>query len=209
MVYPTTLRWRRLSLYLACSAGGFGGFHLSIFLVFSRHFGFAADWENWGENERMSEGMGGGEWFFFPLPLPLPLPLPQFFFLPPTRGKLFTSPQLHCFSNSRWRPEHSMGISTLPAKIRLHCRLGTKKDVFTAPTKQSLWNKGLFSQAKSITQEKGKSTFLLSWRETAMWKKDKQTNKQTRGKTKIYRMKPSQFWLKERLYCLLLDLLTT
>ena len=43
---------------LACSAGGFGGFYLSIFRVFSRHFGLAADWENWGENERMSEGVG-------------------------------------------------------------------------------------------------------------------------------------------------------
>ena len=32
-----------------------------VFRVFSRHFGFAGDWENWGENARMSEGAGGGE----------------------------------------------------------------------------------------------------------------------------------------------------
>ena len=32
-----------------------------VFRVFSRHFGFAGDWENWGENARMSEGVGGGE----------------------------------------------------------------------------------------------------------------------------------------------------
>ena len=48
---------------MACSAGGFGGFHLSIFRVFCRHFGFTADWENWGEHERLSEEVvgGGGE----------------------------------------------------------------------------------------------------------------------------------------------------
>ena len=46
---------------LACSAGGFGGFHLSIFRVSCRHFGFAADWENWGENDKLSEGVGGGK----------------------------------------------------------------------------------------------------------------------------------------------------
>ena len=32
-----------------------------VFRVFCRYFGFAADWENWGENDRMSEGVGGGE----------------------------------------------------------------------------------------------------------------------------------------------------
>ena len=26
--------------------------------MFCRYFGFAADWENWGENDRMSEGAG-------------------------------------------------------------------------------------------------------------------------------------------------------
>ena len=95
-----------------------------IFRVFCRHFGFAADWENWGENDRMSEGVGGGEgkikFFFSP-------PLPQFFFFPPTLGKLFTSPQLSTVFlfqdgglNIRWKY-----ISTRPAKIRLHCRLIT------------------------------------------------------------------------------------
>ena len=49
-----------------------------IFRVLSRHFGFAGDWEYWGENA--------------------------------------------CFSNSRWRPEQPMGISTRPAVIRLHCK---------------------------------------------------------------------------------------
>ena len=34
---------------------------LVVFRVFCRQFGFAADWENWGENDRMSEGVGGGE----------------------------------------------------------------------------------------------------------------------------------------------------
>ena len=29
--------------------------------MFRRYFGFAADWDNWGENDRMSEGMGGGQ----------------------------------------------------------------------------------------------------------------------------------------------------
>ena len=48
--------------------------------------------------------MGGGEGFFFPLPLPLP----QFFFLSPTLGKFFTSPQLSTIS--RWRPEQPMEI---------------------------------------------------------------------------------------------------
>ena len=42
--------------------------------------------------------------FFFPLPLPLP----QFFFLSPTLGKFFTSPQLSTVS--RWRPEQPMEI---------------------------------------------------------------------------------------------------
>ena len=72
-----------------------------------RYFGFTADWENWGENDRMSEGWGAGkgkEGFFFPLPLPLP----QFFFLSPTLGKFFTSPQLSTIS--RWRPEQPMEI---------------------------------------------------------------------------------------------------
>ena len=32
---------------------------LVVFRVFCRQFGFAADWENWGENDRMSEGVGG------------------------------------------------------------------------------------------------------------------------------------------------------
>ena len=57
--------------------------------------------------------------FFFPLPLP------QFFFLSPTLGKLFTSPQLPTVFlfqddglNIRWKY-----ISTRPAKIRLHCKL--------------------------------------------------------------------------------------
>ena len=40
--------------------------------------------------------------FFFPLPLP------QFFFLSPSLGKLFTSPQLSTIS--RWRPEQPMEI---------------------------------------------------------------------------------------------------
>ena len=59
---PVEIKWRvpELNVWLACSAGGFSGFHLSIFRVFCRHFGFAADWENWGEKERMSEGVGGG-----------------------------------------------------------------------------------------------------------------------------------------------------
>ena len=26
-----------------------------------RYFGFTADWENWGENDRMSEGWGAGK----------------------------------------------------------------------------------------------------------------------------------------------------
>ena len=57
--------------------------------MFCCYFGFAADWENWGKNDRISEGVGGGEGkitkgFFFPLP--------QVFFLSPTLGKLFTSP---------------------------------------------------------------------------------------------------------------------
>ena len=34
---------------------------LVVFRVFCRHFGFGADWENWGENDRMSEGAGGGQ----------------------------------------------------------------------------------------------------------------------------------------------------
>ena len=90
-----------------------------------RYFGFTADWENWGENDRMSEGRGAGKRFFFPLPLPLP----QFFFLSPTLGKLFTSPQLSTVFlfqdgglNIRWKY-----ISTRPAKIRLHCRLISNK----------------------------------------------------------------------------------
>ena len=45
---------------VACSAGGFSGFHLYL-RVLSRHFGFAGDWENWGENARMSEGVGAGK----------------------------------------------------------------------------------------------------------------------------------------------------
>ena len=63
--------------HLACSAGSFGGFHLS-----SVKPPFWICWrlgEDWGEN------VGGG------------------FYLAPT---------LHCFSNSRWRPEQLMGIST-------------------------------------------------------------------------------------------------
>ena len=32
-----------------------------VYRVFCRYFGFAADWENWGENDRMSEGVGGRE----------------------------------------------------------------------------------------------------------------------------------------------------
>ena len=45
-----------------------------IFRVFGHHFGFAADWENWGKNARMPEGV----------------------FLSPSHwlGKLFSSPQL-------------------------------------------------------------------------------------------------------------------
>ena len=73
--------------------------------MFCRHFVFATDWENWGENDR----------------------LPQFSFLPPTLGKLFTSPQLSTVFlfqdgglNIRWKY-----ISTRPVKIRLHCRLKT------------------------------------------------------------------------------------
>ena len=59
---------------------------------------------------RMTEcRRGGGQGrenknFFFPLPLPLP----QFFFLSPTLGKLFTSPQLSTIS--RWRPEQPIEI---------------------------------------------------------------------------------------------------
>ena len=77
---------------------------------------------------RMTEcrrgGGGGGEGKIKPF-FPLPLPLPQFFFLSPTLGKLFTSPQLSTVFlfqdgglNIRWKY-----ISTRPAKIRLHCRL--------------------------------------------------------------------------------------
>ena len=39
---------------IACCAGCFGCF---IFRVFNRHFGFPADWENWGETARMSGGV--------------------------------------------------------------------------------------------------------------------------------------------------------
>ena len=82
---------------------------LVVYRVVCRYFGFTADWENWGENDRMLEGWGvrGGErkiGFFFPLPLPLP----QFFYLSPTLGKLFTSPQLSTIS--RWRPEQPIEI---------------------------------------------------------------------------------------------------
>ena len=35
-----------IKIKIACSAGGFGGFDLLIFRAFSRHSGFAADWEN-------------------------------------------------------------------------------------------------------------------------------------------------------------------
>ena len=79
--------------------------------MFCRHFGFAADWENWGEND-----------LSFSLSL-------QFFFLPPTLGKRFTSPKLSTVFlfqdgglNIRWKY-----ISTRPAKIRLHCRLNIVK----------------------------------------------------------------------------------
>ena len=34
---------------------------LVVYRVFCRYFGFDADWKNWGENDRMSEGVGGGE----------------------------------------------------------------------------------------------------------------------------------------------------
>jgi len=60
---------------------------LVVYQVFCRYFGFAADWENWEENDNVEGGGGWGRIF-------LPLPLPQFFFLSPTLGKLFTSPQL-------------------------------------------------------------------------------------------------------------------
>ena len=32
-----------------------------VYRVVCRYFGFAADWENWGENDRMSEGLGAGK----------------------------------------------------------------------------------------------------------------------------------------------------
>ena len=103
----------------------------------------AADWENWGENDRMLEGVGGGEGniklsfhFFF-----------LFFLSPPTLGKAKALPwmpevflslgngilRILLFPHSEREkrlaarvPEHAMEIyiSTRPAKIRLHCRLG-------------------------------------------------------------------------------------
>ena len=32
-----------------------------VYRVVCRYFGFTADWENWGENDRMSEGWGAGK----------------------------------------------------------------------------------------------------------------------------------------------------
>ena len=43
---------------LGSSAGGFGGFHLLIFQVFSCYFGFATDLQNWADNKRMWKGVG-------------------------------------------------------------------------------------------------------------------------------------------------------
>ena len=111
-----------LKCQIACSAGGFGGFRLSIFRVFSCHYEFAADRENWGKNERMSEGVGRGRKnkFFFPLPFP------NFSFSLPRLVNFLPHPNSPLFFNSRWQPEHPMGISTCPAKIHLHCRLSVK-----------------------------------------------------------------------------------
>ena len=77
-----------------------------VYRVVCRYFGFTADWENWGENDRMSKGWGAGKGkgiFLSPPPPPS-----QFFFLSPTLGKFFTSPQLSTIS--RWRPEQPMEI---------------------------------------------------------------------------------------------------
>ena len=55
-----------------------------------------------------------------PSPPPSPISLSPSHWL----GNLFTSPQIYSvFSNSRWRPDHPMRISTRPAKLHLPCRL--------------------------------------------------------------------------------------
>ena len=66
-------------------------------------------WIRWRLRELGRECENGGPNFSSSLPLAW-----ETFYLAPT---------LHCFSNSRWRPEQPMGISTRPAKILLHCRL--------------------------------------------------------------------------------------
>ena len=58
---------------------------------------------------------------------PSPSPFPNFSSsLPLAWETFYLAPTLHCFSNSRWRPEQPMGISTRPAEIRLHCRLAAR-----------------------------------------------------------------------------------
>ena len=68
------------------------------------------DWENWGENARMLEGVGDGEFFF-----PLPSSCPSFSFSLPSL-QLYLAPTLHCFSNSRWRPEQPKEFPLAPPK---------------------------------------------------------------------------------------------
>ena len=89
-----------------------------VYRVVCRYFGFTADWENWGENDRMSEGWGAGKGKDFSFPSPFPnfsFSLPHLVnFLPRPNSPLYQDGGL----NSRWKY-----ISTRPTKIRLHCRL--------------------------------------------------------------------------------------
>ena len=102
-----------------------------VFRVFCRYFGFAANWENWGENDRMSEGVGEGEKkynFSFPSPFS------------PTLGKLFTSPQLSTvflFQDGGLNIRRKYISTRPPPKIRLHCRLSVLRKVQQSKAEES------------------------------------------------------------------------